>query len=204
MALPTVAIRDLRSGTSQLGELNSWFRKFVQHNELAVLGLAEGRRTRLCGLLPAKVVTSDSADAGLVDMPTIVDADHSTINKPKNRDAEVYRLVLGFLKQPTVKKNLATRRFIENREVVSIGQELQQISPEDRMHTEIAISQFLKTLGDPRASDSEALSEALDKQLIALQQRSLFPVYDAATDARTLLRSVETEEFAPLSHSRKK
>ena len=203
VALPTVAIRDLRSGTSQLSELNSWFRKFVQRNELTVLNLAEGRRTHLCGFLPAKVVTSDSADAGLVDLPTVVDADHSTINKPENRDAEVYRLVLGFLEQPTVRKNLSTRQFIENREVVSIGQELQRISQEDRMHTEIAFSQFLKSFGDPRASDSEALSEALDIQLIALQQRSLFPVCDAATDARTLLHSVETGEFAPLSHSRK-
>ena len=202
-ALATEAIHDLRFNASRLDELNSWFRKFVQRNELAVLNLAEGRRTRRLGIFLVKIVTSDSADAGLVDKPIIVDADHKTINKPRSREAEVYRSILNFLEQPTFSKKSKARQLIEYREKKPVGQDLQRISQEERLHSEMDIIKILDSFGNSRSSNTEPFNETLRQRLIALQQRSLFPLYDAATDARILLHSVESGEFAPLSHSGK-
>ena len=202
-ALATEAIHDLRFNAPQLDELNSWFRKFVQHNELAVLNLAEGRRTRLLGILLVKVVTSDSADAGLVDKPIIVDADHKTINKPRSRESEVYRSILHFLEQPTFRKKSWALQLIEYREKKHVGQGLQRISQEDRLHSEMDITKIRNYFGNSRVLNSEPLNEALRQRLIALQQRGLFPLHDAATDARTLLHNVEYGEFSLLSDSRK-
>ena len=203
VALPTPAIHDLRLDTPQLNELNYWFRKFVQRNEVAVFNLVEGRRTRFWGLIPVQLVSPESADAGLVDQPTVVDTDHNTINKPENRDAEVYRLVLDFLKKPISERNSAPRQSNEGREVISISQNPQSVSQEDNKHTDIAISQFQTTLENPRALDSKRLGKANRQWLKDLQQRSLFPGYDAAGDARRLLFNLEHGEFARLSNSHK-
>ena len=101
---PSEATRELNSGSAQLRDLNYWYRQYSSANGIKTLILAEGRPVRLFGFsLPhaiGKVVSLDSADAGLLETPIVVDEDHKSISKPVNRDAEVYVHVRDFLRRP--------------------------------------------------------------------------------------------------------
>lgn len=102
---PTAATRDLVLGNPQLRDLNYWYRKFSHDNGIENLVLAEGRPERVLWIITlpeviGTVVSPSSADAGLLELPIIVDQSHITISKPATREAEVYVHVREFIKRP--------------------------------------------------------------------------------------------------------
>ena len=110
---PSEATIELNSGSAQLRDLNYWYRQYSSVNSIKTLILAEGRPVRILGLsLPSaigKVVPLDSADAGLLETPIVVDEDHKSISKPVNKEAEVYVHVRDFLRRPRTTRLQVTR-----------------------------------------------------------------------------------------------
>jgi pimeloyl-ACP methyl ester carboxylesterase len=193
--LPTQAIRDLQSGTPQLRDLSGWFRKHVDDNQILTLGLAEGLRTGFFAKLSATVVTPESADAGLVDIPTIVDETHLTINKPLSRENQVYKAIRAFLQRHHDGRAAQTRvsaavGAIEAK--VDVGR---SASEEGHRLTHDAIAQLSSQIPFAGPRDTRTLDEALDKKLERLLQRRLFPQVDAVAEARALLSDTEHGEF---------
>lgn len=193
--LPTQAIRDLRTGSAQLRDLSGWFRKYVRNNQLLTLSLAEGLRSRLGGFLPAKVVTPESADGGFVDTPTVVDETHQTINKPSNRDNQVYKALIAFLSKP-YEGNSTTTRIVEGIQRIETefgGTRKSFESGQKRTHSVLEEIQSSIRTRAPR--DSRTLGKALQEELNSLLQRRLFSEVDAVAEARTLLNEIENGEY---------
>jgi hypothetical protein len=100
-------IMEILWGSSQTREdpfprdLIQWFRGFVAKNKFATLVLRENLPLPFLGPL-GSVVEPSGADHGLVPSVRVVplDENHLSIVKPKNREADVYKYVLDFLKTP--------------------------------------------------------------------------------------------------------
>jgi hypothetical protein len=91
---PTSAARDLAHNSAQLRELNLWYRDNAQ--ELNIQSKIYFEKVKINGLL---VVDEASADPGLPHADVIpIDADHVAISKPRNRNAQVYRGTLQFIR----------------------------------------------------------------------------------------------------------
>ncbi|WP_432697193.1 hypothetical protein ACQUQP_02270 [Marinobacterium sp. YM272] len=101
---PSSSTRDLVLNNPQLRDLNHWYRKYCQQNNLQNLVLAEGRSESIWGFsLPeaaGKIVWSCSSDPGVAELPIVVDESHMTICTPSSRDAEVYRHLKNFISSP--------------------------------------------------------------------------------------------------------
>ena len=101
---PTAVTRELILGGTELRHLNYWYRKHCRESGIENLLLAEGRAPKIFGIsLPntiGKIVSVNSADAGLPETPLIVDEDHKGISKPVSRSAEVYVHVEQFISRP--------------------------------------------------------------------------------------------------------
>ena len=101
---PTAALRGLVLDDAPLRDLNYWYRTYSQNNGIENLVLAEGLPQRFFGIaLPERIgtiVNPGSADPGLAAIPVIVGADHTSISKPKDRQAEVYVLLKKFVAAP--------------------------------------------------------------------------------------------------------
>ena len=78
-----------------LRELNCWYRSYATQHRIENLTLLEARRSY--GI--AFVVKPDSGDPGLPssDAVFLVDEDHFSISKPRNRDVDVYRHIQQFI-----------------------------------------------------------------------------------------------------------
>jgi biotin operon repressor len=86
-------IETLKAGNTQLDELNQSYRVLAPKLEIATSAYYEVFKTKA-----THVVTKESADPGVAGVnPIPVDADHSTICKPADRDAPIYRSVLRHL-----------------------------------------------------------------------------------------------------------
>ena len=186
--LLTWAIRDLRSGSPQLRDSNDWFRKYVPDNQLSVLQLAEGLPIRFCGLPLFRIVTPESADAGLVDTPTIVDETHQTINKPRNRDNEVYTSILSLLDKPDEGSSTETRISLEIKKS-------EESSKERDKQTHAMLEKMQSTISIQSLRDSKTLNKGLQDDLNRLLQRRLFSEVNAVAEAKQLLDEIRNGEF---------
>lgn len=90
---PSAAAKGLPRNDPNLTDLKQWFRRYARENGFATLSLIETRPVRVFG----KIVKPDSADAGFLNDPIPVDADHYGIASPNSKNSEIYRLVLEFL-----------------------------------------------------------------------------------------------------------
>ena len=101
---PSKATSDLILSSSQLRDLNYWYRQCSRDNGIENLLLAEGLPLKFLGISLPKaigwVVSVDSADAGLPELPIIVDENHTGISKPASKKAEVYVHVRSFVSRP--------------------------------------------------------------------------------------------------------
>ncbi|WP_165929900.1 hypothetical protein [Rhizobium sp. PP-CC-3G-465] len=99
----SASTRDLITNNPQLRDLNLWYRTFSANNGIENLQLAEGRPETLMGIrLPdviGTIVQPNSSDAGLPELPIVVDQSHRTICSPESRGNEVYIHVRDFLRR---------------------------------------------------------------------------------------------------------
>lgn len=83
----TVSVDELEAHHPRLRELNTWFRNHPKTLQIKILVYCEKRKLK--GLL---VVDESSADPGIPGVvPVPMDDDHTTICKPKDRTAQIYR-----------------------------------------------------------------------------------------------------------------
>ncbi len=97
-----VSIEELESHHPRLRELNTWFRNYHKIPNIKMLVYCE--KLNFKGVL---VVDESSADPGISGViPIPMDDDHSTICKPNNKKAQVYRGVKKLLEE-VVKNTLS-------------------------------------------------------------------------------------------------
>lgn len=178
-----------------LRELNTWYRRYACENEIENLVLAETRAIRYLNfpLLDKLgfIVQPDSSDPGVDVVPIPVDADHFTIAKPSNREAEVYIHIRDFINKPfrTAHKNvLLANAITEAAEKQAQGfEEIKQtLSASDRRH---AIERT-----DSKIIDTEA------QQRLSIIRKSRFLIgFDLAENIRRLATSIKEGDLAGAS-----
>ncbi len=203
---PSEATRDLVLGSSQLRELNFWYRKYSQDNGIENLVLAEGRPASVLGITLPKVigtlVSLESADAGLTELPITVDENHTEISKPANRDAEVYVHVRNFVSSPFDVAPQAPR-VVEALEKNTT--ELQRLTERSQEHSE-TIAEFGRMINenvvirkvDPTITDAEAA-----RRLERLRKCRLFSEFDTIKETRSLIANLEGGDLALASDTEK-
>lgn len=87
---------ELRYGSSQLRDLNNWFRDNVKELGIEVLSLFETRKTRCVRVI------GPTNEVGLPnERPIPVDENHVRICKPRSRDDDAYKFVRSFVQRAT-------------------------------------------------------------------------------------------------------
>jgi pimeloyl-ACP methyl ester carboxylesterase len=83
---PSAASYGLVRNSASLRDLNLWYREWAATKKISHLVLTETISTRIVGM----IVKPDSSDPGLPTRPIPIDADHSSICKPKTKKSDVY------------------------------------------------------------------------------------------------------------------
>ena len=196
---PSAATRDLLLGNPQLRDLNFWYRKYSHKNNIENLILAEGRPERFLGItLPeviGKVVSPNSADAGLPVLPIYVDETHTSICKPVSRDADVYVHLKDFICHPfgAPPQITQTVEAIE-RNTIQLSKLTENSELQGKALTELALKVT------PRASVSAYNTEVYDsevaRQLDRLRKSRLFSDFNTTNEARKLIANLEDGSLA--------
>jgi pimeloyl-ACP methyl ester carboxylesterase len=96
-ARPTRATLALRAHCPHLQELGDWYRQNANMLGIETVAYRESRKTRRW-LGAVLVVNPTSADPGVANCVTVaIDADHISIAKPRDRDADVYLGISRFI-----------------------------------------------------------------------------------------------------------
>ncbi|MDR7191006.1 pimeloyl-ACP methyl ester carboxylesterase [Microbacterium sp. BE35] len=96
-ARPTLTTLSLRAHCSHLEELGNWYRQNAGALGIQTVAYRETRKTRRW-FGAVLVVNPTSANPGITDcVTTPIDADHSSIAKPQDRDADVYLGISRFI-----------------------------------------------------------------------------------------------------------
>lgn len=191
---PSAATRDLPLGNPQLRDLNFWYRQYSRGNGIKNLVLAEGRPERMFGFaLPeviGTVVSSDSADAGLPELPIKVDESHTSISKPANREAEVYVHLKNFISQPFG----APPQITQTVEAIERNtSQLEKLTAHSEAQNQ-AITKLTRTIAQDAsvtAVDTAVIDAEVARQLERLRKGRLFGVFDTTDGARKLIASLQ-------------
>ena len=203
---PSEATNDLILNSAQLRDLNYWYRQCSRDNRIENLLLAEGLPVRILGILLPKsigrLVSVDSADAGLPETPIIVDENHTGISKPANRDAEVYVHVRDFVSRPFS----SALQVTSNDEALEKNtKELQRLGVRTQMQT-AAIAELKSTIAKGTAvhgTHPEIIDAEVKRRLERLCKCRIFGEFDAIEETRSLVASLEEGELALASEEQK-
>ena len=203
---PSEATSDLNLGSSQLRDLNYWYRQCSRDNGIENLLLTEALPERFMGFslpkLISRVVSVDSADAGLRETPIIVDENHTGISKPASRDAEVYVHVRDFVNRPFS----SALQVTSNDEALEKNtRELQRLGVRTQMQT-AAIAELKSTIAKGTAvhgTHPEFIDTEVNRRLERLCKCRIFGEFDAIEETRSLVASLEEGELALASEDQK-
>ncbi|GGX87849.1 hypothetical protein GCM10011290_14320 [Vogesella alkaliphila] len=203
---PSAATRDLLLGSPQLKDLNFWYRQFSRDNGIEHLLLAEGRPERVWGLnlpeLAGTIVWSNSADAGLPELPLTVDESHTTICKPATRDTDVYVHLRDFICRP-FDSSAQLSQTVEAMERNTT--QLKKLTEGSQAQRE-ALAELAKSIeqGLPAmAVDTAVIDAEVARQLERLRKGRLFAVFNTVDEARKLATSLQSGSLALASRRAK-
>ena len=203
---PSAATSDLILGTPPLRDLNYWYRQYCRDNEIANLILTEGRPIRLFGVsLPnaiGKVVSVDSADAGLPETPIVVDESHTSISKPHNKSTEVYVHVRDFLSRPLTTRLEVTR--IDDA-IERNTKELEKLTSRTEEHS-AAVAELKRTFIEGTAaheSQSTIIDGEITRRLERIRKCRFFGEFAALGEVRSLVASLEEGDLVQASEEKK-
>nr|WP_291850676.1 hypothetical protein [Bradyrhizobium sp.] len=187
---PSASALDLLRNAPYLRDLNLWYRHFSRNHSVASLNLIEGQRTLL-----GQIVKPDSADPGLSSDPIFVDANHSTICSPRDRDDEIYIHVRDFLAQPPVGVH---------RDTAIADELLKSSSSLEGLHQKMDALMVAKpTPSSPEIEAitidpliAEALSRDLERQYDRTLRRSQFPEGARSDEFQALAQAVLGGKYA--------
>jgi pimeloyl-ACP methyl ester carboxylesterase len=198
---PSESTRDLSQGNPQLRDLDHWYRKYSQTNGIEHLILSEGLAKKILGIpLPGflgKVVSPDSADAGLYCLPIPVDEDHIGISKPTNREAEIYIHVRDFISRPA---GAPTRQTLAVEAMERCVGEIQTLVDQTQKHTSLA-SELNRTLASSIHSrpNPAIFDEVVNKRLERLKKVRSFNIVNVVEEARSLVSALQVGDFSNAS-----
>ena len=200
------ATRDLILSRPQLRDLNYWYRQYSLNNRIENLILAEGRPERMFGIpLPnaiGRVVSVDSADAGLSVTPIIVDESHTSISKPANREAEVYDHVRDFVSRRigTALKVTRTDEMLE-RTASAIQGLTTRTEEQSAAFTKLRNTIIKDTSG--LGFHTAIIDAEVERRLERIRKCRFFGEFDAIEEIRSLVASVEGADLALASEEQK-
>ena len=203
---PSGATRDLLLGSPQLRELNYWYRQYCHNNGIENLILAEVRPASVFGIsLPNaidRVVSLDSADAGLPEPPITVDENHTGISKPVSRVAEVYVHVRNFVSRPFD----TTLQITRVDEVVDRNtRELQRLA-ENSEEQSAALTELRHAIIQGTAvndSHAQIIDVELSRRLGRIRKSRVLAEFDTMEEVRSLVTSVEEGDLSLASEEQK-
>ena len=203
---PTAVTREIIFGGTELRHLNFWYRKHCRESGIENLLLAEGRAPKIFGIpLPhtiGKVVSVNSADAGLPETPFIVDEDHKGISKPTSRIAEVYVHVRRFISRPigTRLKISLTGEAIERH-----TKELEKLSARTEEQSTV-LGNLTRTILDRRAlneSSATIIDEEVTRRLENIRKCRFFRESEPIDKTRNLVVALEEGDLVSASEQTK-
>ena len=203
---PSEAANDLISNSAQLRDLNYWYRQYSRANEIENLLLAEGLPITVLGIsLPKSiggVVSVDSADAGLIETPIVIDENHTGISKPASRDAEVYVHVRDFVIRPFSSALQVTRNDGAREKNTK---EFQGLGVSTQMHT-AAIAEMKRTIAKGtvvHGTHPEIIDAEVNRRLERLCKFRVFSEFDTIEETRSLVASLEEGDLVLASEEQK-
>ena len=203
---PSEATNDLSLGSSQLRDLNNWYRQYSRDNWIEHLLLAEGQPVGVLGILfpkaIGKLVSVDSADAGLLEIPIIVDENHKGISRPARRDAEVYVHVRNFVSRPfgsALQVTKSDEALDKNtKEIQSLG------VPTEQQTTVIGELKRIITNGTTaHGPHPEFIDAEVERRLERLCKCRVFSEFDTIEETRSLVASLEEGDLVLASEEQK-
>ncbi len=194
---PSAAAQELVRNSPGLRDLNLWYREWSAKNEIAHLILVE---TKPAGRIWGLIAKPDTSDPGLAARPVPIDADHFSISKPIDRNAEVYVLLKNFLSQSlprphpeTVIKSLLEKSS-NSLDGILLGQSEIAQDVKTNQALLLKISEKNENITSPR------LAAIIDSQIMArlkrLIQSRFFHEFDRIPEAEKLAEEVIHGELA--------
>lgn len=203
---PSAATRDLPIGNPQLRDLNLWYRQYSRDNSIENLLLAEGRSEKVFGLaLPeviGRVVSPNSADAGLPELPLIVDESHTTICKPASRDTDVYVHLKNFISRPFERSSQITQTV----EAINKNTtQLEKLTAESQAQNGV-IAELVRSVAQGVSApvvDTVIIDAEVMRQLEHLRKCRLFGAFNTTDEARRFIESLQSGGLALASRRAK-
>jgi pimeloyl-ACP methyl ester carboxylesterase len=188
---PSAAAAEMVRNSPGLRELNHWYRDWTKTNNIAHLILTE---TQPVGRIWGLIAPPDTSDPGLSARPVPIDADHFSISKPIDRNADVYVLLKNFLSQnmQTPHPNTVIRKLLENQseslEEIRLGQT--EIEQELKASQEL----LLRINQKPGIATSPRLIAIIDSQISVrldkLVRSRFFQDFNQITEAKKLATDI--------------
>lgn len=178
----------LGSDDPNLRSLNHWYRQYARLHSLQSLVLVETRGISPVPLLDSAsfVVKPGSADPGLSELPIPVDADHISIAKPQDRDAEVYLQVREFLRAPDVRSQGIVHIPEPSSSVAAPVVAIQAQIAELRDVTDKLASVERWNARPNHPGSARIIDEAVNERLAAIVRKRFFAGYDLVDETRAL------------------
>jgi tetratricopeptide (TPR) repeat protein len=193
IARPSASAVDLVRNAPYLRNLNLWYRSYSANHRIASLNLVEAQRTWL-----GHIVKPDSADPGLSSDPILVDANHTTIASPKDRNDEIYIHVRDFLAQPSIgvhRDTAITTGLLKNSDSLETLHHKMDELRETLVTKATPSATALDTMSiDPLIAD--AIARDLERQYDCVLRRSQFPEGARSDEFQALAQAVLDGKYA--------
>ncbi len=184
---PSAATASLVRNDPHLRELNFWYREWIQTQSIAHLTLVESQPTYIL----FNVVKPDSSDPGLSERPICIDADHSTICKPKDRSSEVYLHIHAFL---TKTREVERTEPELSRLIIDQGERIEDVTQKvDTLITNASIRNY----------PSEIVDREINKRLERIKKARFFARFSLLEDTLQLAEAIEHGELSGGSNTEK-
>lgn len=193
---PSDATKDLPMGSPQLKDLNRWYRRFCQANSIENLLLAEGLSEKKWGFRIGKIVSGDSADAGLAEFTITVDETHKTIAKPTDKTSQVYIQVKEFISRPFDKPPHASESIVGA--VEKQATKIADLGNETAKNTAV-LSELTRRVIDANSTsivDTSLVDKEISRLLGNLIKRRLFTNAETIDHCRRFLEELTKGSLA--------
>ena len=204
---PSDVTRDLRWGNPQLRDLNNWYRIYSRDKGIRNLLLVESVPLRVLGLPVPKIlgtiVSQESADCGLQEIPISVDENHTQICKPDTKNSEVYVHVKDFVDSVS---SLPLQFENTNEKLEKIEKLLQEQS-NHLEYDSAAITEIRKLFEKDIATlgtNPEIIDKEVESRLDRLRKCRYFPEFDEVDFAKNLAASLNQDGDLALASLPKK
>ena len=197
---PRETTRGLSRNDPHLRALNSWFRGFAQKNDIEALVLQESQPMPVLGSrwLGSMIVKPDSADPGLPPATYVVplDEDHDSIRSPRDREAEVYKRLHGFISRPIGSLHPDT----------DVVDKIQSLATDIRHQTEAfgALKAEIKEVSSNSVeafsgSENAVISSEASRRLWQMRQSRYITDFDTKLECERLFRETLRGELSSAS-----